>query len=85
MIHFCVLIKIIHFPFFFYNFFCVLMQISLYYNILQNILLYLIIESKMQHVSLPKIYIYTKNQDIDFFTCIKYIIYILQCNHIIVR
>ena len=31
-----------------------------------------------------KKYIYTKNQDIDFFTYIKYIIYILQCNHIIV-
>ena len=33
------------------------MHISLYYNVLQNILANIIIESKIQHVSLP-IYIY---------------------------
>ena len=38
---------------------------------MKNILSYIIIESKMQHFSLPKKYIYTKNQNIDFFTCIK--------------
>ena len=66
---------------FFLSFFCVLMYISLYYNVLQNILSCLIIESKMQYVSLPKKYIYTKNQDIDLFTCIKYIIYITMWSH----
>ena len=59
------------------------MYISLYYNVLQDILSYIIIEIKMQHDFLPKkrnIYIYThtqkkKNQDIDFFTYI-YIIHV---------
>ena len=56
-----------------------MIHISHYYNVLQNILSYIIIGSKMQHVSLPiytHTHTHTKNQDKDFFTYDKiYYIY----------
>ena len=74
---FHVLIRIIHSPKKKKKLLClVLMHISLYYNMLQNILPYIIIESKLQHVSLEiyiYIYIYTYICIyIDFFTYIRY-------------
>ena len=63
------------FIFLFFLLCCILVHISLYYNVLQNIFSYLIIKNKTQHVSLAKKYIYTKNQDIDFFSYKIYIIY----------
>ena len=57
--------------------FCVLKHISIYYNLLHNILPYIIIESKMQYVFLPIIFFFLK--DIDFL--IEYILYIRMWSH----
>lgn len=66
-IHFHVLLNIIHSPIFYCVLFDACLTLLLY---IKNIFPYIIIESKMQQVSLPK-----KNQYIDFFTFRIYIIY----------
>ena len=64
--------------FIYFFFFCVLKHISIYYNLLHNILPYIIIESKMQYVFLPKFFFF-KEKDMDFL--IEYILYIRMWSH----